>query len=101
MYFICSMYYIPYSYNKGSYRKDVTKKNHRENTLTVLYRIYGKNPRVSGPAQFKPMSFKGQLYFEGEATEYANGLEFPVILVQIQQGFAHVLSAVPITQGLR
>lgn len=39
------------------------KSQEKISTFIVLYSIE-KNPLVSGPVYFKPMLFKGRLYFE-------------------------------------
>ena len=38
------------------------KNNHNEEKLHMQH-LLGKNPGVSGPTQFKPVLFKGQLCF--------------------------------------
>ena len=46
------MYYILYSYNKGSWREE----NVKENTFTV---VIEKNTCINEPGLFKPVLFKG------------------------------------------
>lgn len=56
-------YYFLYPYNKVRSRKEnVTKKNPKEEEIHRQYCIWGENVCISGPAQFKPILFKGQLY---------------------------------------
>lgn len=55
-YFVCDMYYILYSHKNKLEERKVIKKRMREK---YTYSIYCKSPCISGPAQFKPMLFKG------------------------------------------
>ena len=50
-YFVCYMYYMPYTYTKVSYRKEFVKKIIKKIHLQNLLK---KNQHVIGPAQFNP-----------------------------------------------
>ena len=59
------MYYILYSYNKANERKEnaIEKIISKRKYICSFVCIYWKNLHVSGHMQFKPVLFKGQLYF--------------------------------------
>lgn len=54
------MYYILYSFNKVSQRKENMKKITRKKKYIYNTIFIEKNPSMSGLTQFKPVSFKGQ-----------------------------------------
>lgn len=58
------MYYVMYSYNKVSSRKENVIKKIMEEEVRIQDLLGETNCILSGPAQFKLVSFEGQPYYE-------------------------------------